>query len=133
MYWYVSIEEEYDDGYKKILDTIKKKDFKSAATIYSLSDTAKFGGEIGWVSKNEISEKIYKQISTLKINEFTKPLKMATGFLLINLDAIKQEEKKNNFEEQYNNIIMKETNRQLNQYSTIYFKKLEKQSFIYEE
>jgi hypothetical protein len=45
----------------------------------------------------------------------------------------KQEEKKNNFEEQYNNIIMKETNRQLNQYSTIYFKKLEKQSFIYEK
>jgi len=125
--------EEYDDGYKKIIDTIKKKDFKSAATIYSLSDTAKFGGEIGWVRKNEISEKIYKQISTLKINEFTKPFKMATGFLLINLDAIKQEERKNNFEEQYNNIIMKETNRQLNQYSTIYFKKLEKQSFVYEE
>ena len=126
-------QEEYEDNYKKILNTIKEKNFKSAATIYSISDTAKFGGKIGWVRKNDISKKIYKQISTLKINEFTNPLKIATGFLLISLDSTKEEVKKNNFEEQYNNIIIKETNRQLNQYSTIYFKKVEKKSFIYEE
>ena len=126
-------QEEYEDNYKKILNTIKEKNFKSAATIYSISDTAKFGGKIGWVRKNDISKKIYKQISTLKINEFTNPLKIATGFLLISLDSTKEEVKKNNFEEQYNNIIIKETNRQLNQDSTIYFKKVEKKSFIYEE
>ena len=126
-------QEEYEDNYKKILNTIKEKNFKSAATIYSISDTAKFGGKIGWVRKNDISKKIYKQISTLKINEFTNPLKISTGFLLISLDSTKEEVKKNNFEEQYNNIIIKETNRQLNQYSTIYFKKVEKKSFIYEE
>jgi len=126
-------QEEYEDNYKKILNTIKEKNFKSAATIYSISDTAKFGGKIGWVRKNDISKKIYKQISTLKINEFTNPLKIATGFLLISLDSTKEEVKKNNFEEQYNNIIIKETNRQLNQYSTIYFKKIEKQNSIYED
>jgi len=32
---------EYADNYKKILDTINTKDFKSAATIYSSSDTAR--------------------------------------------------------------------------------------------
>ena len=125
-------EGEYDSNYKKIVDTIKEKDFESAATIYSLSDTAKFGGEIGWVSKNDISEKIYKKISTLKINEFTKPFKVAAGFLLINLDGIKEEEKKVNLEESFNKIVSKETNRQLNLYSTIYYKKIKKKSFIYE-
>ncbi len=123
---------EYTNNYKKILDTIKTKDFKSAATIYSSSDTAKFGGEIGWVGKNDISEKIYKKLSTLKINEFTKPLKIGTGFLLINLDDIKKVDRKNNLEEQYKRILEKETNRQLTQYSTIYYKKLEKKSSIYE-
>ena len=123
---------EYADIYKKIIDTIKKENFRSAATIYSSSDTAKFGGEIGWVGKNDISEKIYKQLSTLKINEFTKPIKIGTGFLLIYLDGIKEEERENNLNEQLNNIVVKETNRQLNQYSTIYYKKLEKKSFIYE-
>jgi len=126
-------QKEFDENYQKILDTIKKKDFKSAATIYSLSDTAKFGGEIGWVGKKDISKKIYKQISTLRINEFTEPLKIGSGFLLLNLDNMKEEERKNNLKESYNNIITKETNRQLNQYSIIYFKKIKKKSFIYED
>jgi peptidyl-prolyl cis-trans isomerase SurA len=95
-------------------------------------DSGKFGGEIGWVRKNDVTEKIYKQISTLKVGEFTKPIKIATGFLLLNIDDIKIEERENNLDEQYNNIVIKETNRQLNQYSSIYFKKIEKKSFIYE-
>ena len=126
-------QEEYEDIYKSIMDTIKEKGFKSAAIIYSLSDTAKFGGEIGWVSKNDISEKIYKQILNLEINEFTKPLKIATGFLLISVNDIKVEERENNLEERYSSIISNETTRQLNQHSIIYFKKIEKRSFIYEE
>jgi len=123
---------EYDINYKKIVKTIREKNFRTAATIYSLSDTAKFGGEIGWFSKNDISEKVYNQISILKINEFTEPIKIGTGFLLINLDQVKEEKRESNMEEKYNKIVSKETNRQLNQYSTIYFKKIEKQSFIYE-
>ena len=126
-------QEEYDNNYQKIVDTIKERGFKTAATIYSLSDTAKFAGEIGWLSKRDINKKFYKQLSTLKINEFTKPIKIATGFMLLNLDDIKEGKKENNFEEEFNKAVAKETNRQLNQYSTIYYKKLEKQSFIYEK
>ena len=124
--------DEYNNVYQKILEIIENKDFSSAATIYSVSDSGKFGGEIGWVRKNDVTEKIYKQISTLKVGEFTEPIKIATGFLLLNIDDIKIEERENNLDEQYNNIVIKETNRQLNQYSSIYFKKIEKKSFIYE-
>ena len=126
-------QDEYADNYKKILETIKIKDFKSAAIIYSSSETAKFGGEIGWLRKNDISKKIYKQLSTLKINEVTKPIKIATGFMLIKLDSTKEDNKKINIEEEFNMIVVKESNKQLNQYSTIYFKKIEKQSFINEK
>ncbi len=125
--------EEYDINYQKIINAIKQRNFKEAATIYSSSDTAKFGGEIGWISKNEISEEIYKKISVLKINEFSEPLKVGTGFMIINLDNIKEEKREDNLEEKYNNIISSETNRQLNQYSNIYFKKIKTQSFIYED
>ena len=125
--------EDFDINYKKILETIQEKNFTSAASIYSLSDTAKFGGKIGWVSKNDVSKKIYKQISILEINQFTQPLKVATGFLLINLDDIKTREREINSKEVFNNIVIQETNRQLNQFSTIYFKKVKKQNFIYED
>jgi len=125
--------EEYDANYQKIIDTIKQKNFRAAATIYSSSDTAKFGGEIGWMGKNEISEEIYKKVSVLKINEFSEPLKIGTGFMIINLDDTKEEKIKYNLEEKYNNLVSNETNRQLNQYSNIYFKRIQKKSFIYED
>jgi len=125
--------EEYDANYQKIIDTIKQKNFRAAATIYSSSDTAKFGGEIGWMGKNEISEEIYKKVSVLKINEFSEPLKIGTGFMIINLDDTKEEKTKYNLEEKYNNLVSNETNRQLNQYSNIYFKRIQKKSFIYED
>ena len=123
---------EYENDYKKITDTIKEKGFSTAATIYSSSDTAKFGGEIGWVGKNDISKKIYKQVSNLQINEVSKPIKIGAGFLLLNLVDVKEEERKNNLEERYNNIVKSETNRQLNQHSTIFYKKIKLQSFIYD-
>ena len=123
--------EEFNDKYKKIVDSIEEKDFKSTATIYSSSDTSQFEGKIGWVSKNDVSEEIYQQIYKLKINEFSKPIKIGAGFILINLDAVKEEKQKINLEEKFAYIINKETNRQLNQYSSIHYKKIEKQSFIY--
>jgi len=125
--------EEFNDKYKKIVDSIEEKDFKSTATIYSSSDTSQFEGKIGWVSKNDVSEEIYQQIYKLKINEFSKPIKIGSGFILINLDAVKEEKQKINFEEKFAYIINKETNRQLNQYSSIHYKKIERQSFIYED
>ena len=124
--------EDYESNYKKILNSINEKGFASTATIYSLSDTAKFGGKIGWMSKNDISEKIYNQIYNLKINEFSKPLKIGTGFLLINIDDIKEEQRENNLEEKYSSMVGIEKNRQLNQFSTIYYRKIKKQMFIYE-
>jgi peptidyl-prolyl cis-trans isomerase SurA len=125
--------EEFNDKYKKIVDSIEEKDFKSTATIYSSSDTSQFEGKIGWVSKNDVSEEIYQQIYKLKINEFSKPIKIGAGFILINLDAVKEEKQKINLEEKFAYIINKETNRQLNQYSSIHYKKIERQSFIYED
>ena len=125
--------EEFNDKYKKIVENIEEKDFKSTATIYSSSDTAQFEGKIGWVSENDVSEEIYQKIYKLKINEFSKPIKIGAGFILINLDAVKEEKQKINIEEKFAYIVNKETNRQLNQYSIIYYKKIERQSYIYED
>ena len=42
---------ELDKKYIKILKSIEEEGFKNTATIYSISDTAKFGGLIGWIQK----------------------------------------------------------------------------------
>ena len=123
-------EAEYQEIYDAIIKAIKESSFKSAASIYSISDTSINGGEIGWVNKNEISNSIYNELNKLSIGETTQPIKIASGFLMVYLENLKKEEREINLEEELKKIIMTEKNRQLNEYSTIYYKKIEKQIFI---
>ena len=126
-------EKEFQETYKAIIKTIKENSFKSAASIYSISDTSINGGEIGWVNKNEISNSIYNELNKLNIGETTQPIKIASGFLMVYLEDLKKEEREKNLEEELKKIIKTEKNRQLNEYSTIYYKKIEKQIFINEK
>ena len=126
-------EKEFQETYAAIIKTIKESSFKSAASIYSISDTSINGGEIGWVNKNEISNSIYNELNKLSIGETTQPIKIASGFLMVYLENLKKEEREINLEEELKKIIMTEKNRQLNEYSTIYYKKIEKQIFINEK
>ena len=123
-------EAEYQEIYDAIIKAIKESSFKSAASIYSISDTSINGGEIGWVNKNEISNSIYNELNKLNIGEITQPIKIASGFLMIYLEDLKKEDREINLEEELKKIIIAEKNRQLNEYSTIYYKKIEKQIFI---
>ena len=126
-------EGEFQETYEAIIKTIKESSFKSAASIYSISDTSINGGEIGWVNKNEISNLIYNKLNKLNIGETTQPIKIASGFLMVYLEDLKKEDREINLEEELKKIIMTEKNRQLNEYSTIYYKKIEKQIFINEK
>ena len=126
-------EKEYQETYNNIIKTIKESSFKSAASIYSISETSINSGEIGWVKKNEISNLIYNELNTLNVGDFTQPIKVASGFLMIYLEDLKKEKQEINPEEEFKKIVMIEKNRQLNEYSIIYYKKIEKQTFINEK
>jgi len=126
-------EKEYQETYNNIIKTIKESSFKSAASIYSISDTSINSGEIGWVKKNEISNLIYNELNTLNVGDFTRPIKVASGFLMIYLEDLKKEEQEINPEEEFKKIVIIEKNRQLNEYSIIYYKKIEKRTFINEK
>ena len=126
-------EKEYQETYNNIIKTVKESSFKSAASIYSISETSINSGEIGWVKKNEISSLIYNELNTLNVGDFTQPIKVASGFLMIYLEDLKKEKQEINPEEEFKKIVMIEKNRQLNEYSIIYYKKIEKQTFINEK
>ena len=42
---------------------IKEIGFKNTANIFSISSSAKFGGEIGWIKSSQLSNDIYEKIS----------------------------------------------------------------------
>jgi peptidyl-prolyl cis-trans isomerase SurA len=126
-------DKEYQEILRNIKKTIEENSFETAASIYSISDSSKNGGKIGWVNKNEISETIYNVLNKLSIGQFTQPIKIASGFLIIYLNDIKIEEQKFNVDEELKKMIISEKNRQFNEFSIIHFKKIEQQIFINEK
>ena len=126
-------DKEYQEILRNIKKTIEENSFETAASIYSISDSSKNGGEIGWVNKNEISDTIYNVLNKLSIGQFTQPIKIASGFLIIYLNDIKKEDQEFNVDEELKKMIISEKNRQFNEFSIIHFKKIEQQIFINEK
>ena len=106
--------------------------FKNTAIIYGISDTAKYGGEIGWVNKTQLSKVISKEIDLIKEQEFTKPIQTSNGFLILKVNQKRETERKINLKDELNRLVIIEQNKQLNQFSTIYFNKIKQNIFISE-
>ena len=119
--------------FEKIKESIAKNGFENTAAIYSISETSKTGGNLGWVSENSINKNILSNISKIKIGEFTNPILIPGGFLILKVKDIKEIEKKINIEKELNSRIRSMQNQQLNQYSNIYFKKIKKDILIDEK
>ena len=127
--------EENEDLEKKYLDikrTINNTGFENAANIYSVSDTSKFGGEIGWVNKLQLSKKITDQLDKIEIGGLTNYIPVGNSYLIIKLDNKRKIKSEINLDKETEILIQKETDRQLNQYSINFFNKLKKNIFIYE-
>ena len=119
--------------FERIKESIVQNGFENAAAIYSIAETSKTGGNLGWISENTINKDILKYISKLKIGEFTNPILIPSGFLILRVKDIKEIEKKIDIEKELNLRIRSMQNQQLNQYSNIYFKKIKKNILIDEK
>jgi len=128
--------ESYEDvkkKYKLIEKSISDSGFKSTANLYSESNSGRLGGQVGWVNESQLSEIIKKEISKLKIGEYTETITIPGGFLIIRLDDKKKQNKYLDFDKEFKKQIEYEKNAQLDQYSKIYFKKIKKNSTISEK
>ena len=124
------------EGFKKkhneINKSIKELGFHKTANIYSIADTSKIGGKVGWINESQLNNILKKQIINLKIGEYTEPITIPGGFLIVNLDDKKKTEINTNFDEEFKKKIFNERNSQLKQFSEIHYKKIYKNSTISE-
>ena len=112
--------------YTEIRDVIKNKGFDFAALKYSVSTTSKIGGKLDWINENSLNKQIKDAIKDLKINDFTKPINVSTGFLILKINDVKNTQIEVNVEDELKKLTNYEKNNQLNQYSKIYFNKVKK-------
>ena len=117
---------ELDNKFQEISKTINEKGFDFAALKYSVSPTANIGGKLDWINKNSLNKNIRLAINDLKINDFTKPINVPGGFLILQINDIKNTKIKIDIEKEFKKLENYEKNNQLNQYSKIYFNKVKK-------
>ena len=117
---------ELNEKYILIKKSAEDIGFENTASIYSISDTSKIGGNIGWINERSLSKVVYENISQLKKGEISKPLIIPGGILILKINDIKNETMKLDPEKELERIVSFKKNKQLNQYSKIYFNKVKK-------
>jgi len=116
--------ESLNEKMKQINESITDIGFKNTANIYSVSDSAKFGGVIGWVNEDNLSKKIIKIIKELKIGEYSKKIQLGNSFLILKIDNIRKENVEIDKKKEFDKMVKFEKNRQLEKFSKIYYNKI---------
>ena len=113
-----------EDQLNKITNSIDQVGFNNTASIFSKSESANFGGKIGWVEENSLSKKIIDEIKKIKIGEYTSVIQFGNNFLILKVEDKKTKKININNDQLLTKMIEFEKNKQLNQFSNIYFNKI---------
>ena len=122
----------FEKKLENINQSISEIGFKNTANIYSISDSSKFGGKIGWIEEQKLSTKILEQLIILEVGQYTSPVQVGSSFLILKIEEIKYENAIINEDEELNKMIQFETSKQLDQFSKIFYGKIKINSFINE-
>ena len=118
---------------EKIKNSINEIGFENTARVFSTSASSSNGGDIGWIQKNQLSKQIASKIENLENSEVSDVIDVPGGKLIIMLKDKRKLKVKVSFDEEFKKALMMERNKQLNRFSTIYFKKVELNTVIDEK
>ena len=128
----VNENENLNEKFNKIKNSIKEISFSKSALTYSIADTANKGGKVGWISESVLSKQIYNELIDLTVGEHTKPILVPGGFLILQLLDLREITKNFDLNKEIKKIVNEKTNQQLNRFSNIYFNKVKKDITINE-
>ena len=121
---------------EKLIDQIQMSineiGFNNTANIYSISESSKLGGKLGWIKINSLNKKIKKEILETQIKNYTNPIVIPGGFLILKIEDERETNIVNDVEKETEIISREIANKQLNQFANIYFNKIKKEVQINE-
>ena len=121
----VKNKEEINQKFIEIKKSIKDIGFENTVSLFSISASAKTGGNIGWVNEKSLSQDILKNIEKMEGN-LTQPIILPNSILMLKINEIKKATLKIDYDIELKKAIDYERNKQLNQYSIIYFNRIKK-------
>ena len=117
---------------KKILESIEINGFENTANLYSIADSSKAGGKIGWVKKNNLSSEINRELENLKINSYSNPIKIGNNYLILKINDMKEVAIEFDKQKELDRMMVNETSKQLDKFSNIFYNKIKLNSTISE-
>jgi peptidyl-prolyl cis-trans isomerase SurA len=117
---------EINKKYDEVVKNIKTYGFKESVLKFSISNSKNNSGTIGWINKNNLSQKIQKALNEIQVGDITKPILVSSGLLVLKLEDKKFLENNNDPNEELRKLINFEMNSQLNNFSRIYYDKIKK-------
>ena len=95
--------------------------------IHGISDSSRNGGKLGWIKLSSLNNKIKNQINKIDVGNFSNPIVVPGGFLILKIEDERQVKKKLDLNKEIELAINEKTNEQLNKLSIVYFNKAKKE------
>ena len=127
-----SSQKEFNTKLNEVLSSIENDGFNISANRFSISNTSQFGGKIGKVKESQLSQMIRDELKKIEIGEFTKPIKVANGFLILFINNKEEISQNIDKKEILNKMIEYERNKQFEKFSQIYYNKIKLNTMINE-
>ena len=121
-----------DQLFENVQDSIRENGFENTANLYSISESSKIGGKIGWVKKNNLSDIINKSLKNLNVDEYSSPLKINNNYFIFKINDIRKIEIEIDKKKELDKMIFVETSKQLDKFSNIFYNKIKLNSEISE-
>ena len=121
-----------DQLFENLRESLKKNGFENTANLYSISESSKVGGKIGWVKKNSLSDIVIEGLKDLNIDEYSSPLKINNNYFIFKINDIRKIEIKIDKKKELDKMIFVETSKQLDKFSNIFYNKIKLNSEISE-
>ena len=120
------IDKDNKNKISEIYESINSIGFENTANIYSISNSAKNGGLIGWINELQVSKIINENVNKLSIEDISEPIKIGNAYIIIKLNDKKEITSNIDINKELEKLINSERNRQLNNFSIVFYKRLKK-------
>ena len=121
-----------DQLFENVQESIRENGFENTANLYSISESSKIGGKIGWVKKNNLSDIINESLKNLNVDEYSSPLKINNNYFIFKINDIRKIEIEIDKKKELDKMIFVETSKQLDKFSNIFYNKIKLNSEISE-
>ena len=124
--------ENLDELFKAIQESIQINGFENTANIYSISNSSKVGGKIGWVREDSLSDQIILRLKDLKNGEYSSLIQINNNFFVFKINEIRKIQVEIDKKKEINKMTIIETSKQLDKFSNIFYNKIKLNSKISE-